>query len=85
MEFAESVCVRDIEFHTKSTSTISQEERQSKGFLFEDQVVETVCLLYSLTHTASGPYGDGLIKNLVWGREGSNSPREDESVEDLQN
>ncbi|KAJ0109344.1 hypothetical protein J7T55_000269 [Diaporthe amygdali] len=31
------------------------------------------------------PYGGGLITNLVWGREDSNSPQEYESVEDLQN
>lgn len=87
MEFAEGVTVRDIEFNIKS-SNMSQEEKQNKLCLFKDRVVEAICLLYSLTppeDTAPGPYGGGLSTSLVWGREDSNSPREYESVKDLQN
>ncbi|KAL1856261.1 hypothetical protein Daus18300_010833 [Diaporthe australafricana] len=88
MELAKGVLLSDVEYNIKKSSNMSRDEKQNKICLFKDSVVEAICLLYSLTppeDTAPGPYGGGLVTNLVWGREDSNSPREYESVEDLQN
>lgn len=88
MEFAKGVSVSEIEFNITKSDNMSQEEKQNKLCMFKDRVVEAICLLYSFTppeDAAPGPHGGGRITNLVWGREVSESPREYESVEDLQN
>lgn len=88
MEFAQGVSVSEIEFNITKSRNMSREEKKNKLCMFKNRVIEAICLLYSLTppeDTAPGPHGGGLITNLVWGREDSESSREYESAEDLQN